>query len=147
MRTIAMSSLDTIRLDLEDGSTTDGEICPKEDIGLIDTELYPLGSLLHTSDPIDGDLRVRSHECEEIEVCLHISPIDNNGHFLNHICMIVYSSPYELRIGLEVKYSNILHRSTRHNEVLEPHSLEESDLEFREYPIIEYDRILMKYEW
>ncbi len=95
MRTIAMSSLDTIRLDLEDGSTTDGEICPKEDIGLIDTELYPLGSLLHASDPIDGDLRVRPHECEEIEIRLYISSIDYNGHLLNHICMIVYPSPYK----------------------------------------------------
>ena len=85
MRTIAMTSLDTICLDLEDRSSSYGNICSEKDIGLIDSELYPLGSLLYSTDPIDRDLRMRLHEGEEIEARLHILAIDNHGHLLNHI--------------------------------------------------------------
>ena len=93
MRTIAMTSLDTICLDLEDRSPSYGYVCSEKDIRLIDSELYPLGSLLYSTDPIDRDLRVRPHEGKEIETRLHILAIDDDGHLLNHICMIVYPRP------------------------------------------------------
>ena len=146
MRTIAMASLDTICLDLENRSTPDGEISAEEDIGLINTEMDPLRSLLHSTDPIDRDLRMRLHEGEEIEARLHILAIDNHGHLLNHICMIVYPRPYECGSRLEVKYSSIIHGYTRHDEILELHSLEYRDLEFSQDTIIEYDGIFVDCE-
>ena len=88
-----MTSLDTICLDLEDRSPSYGYVCSEKDIRLIDSELYPLGSLLYSTDTIDRDLRVRPHEGEEIETRLHILAIDDDGHLLNHICMIVYPRP------------------------------------------------------
>ncbi len=62
VRAIAMPSLDTVRLDLEDRTTTHRDICPEEDIRLIDTEVDPLRILLHSTDSIDGDLRMISEE-------------------------------------------------------------------------------------
>jgi hypothetical protein len=67
MSTIAMASLDTVSLDLENRSTTDRNIFSEENIRLIDTQMDSFRSFLDTTDTIDGYLGIIPEECEEIE--------------------------------------------------------------------------------
>lgn len=137
-----MASLDAIGLDLEYRSTAESDISSEEDIGLIDSEVDSLRSFLHSSDPIDRDMSMISREREERESGIHITSLDYDGQLLNHRCLIIYSCPYEYPSGGYMEPSHIVPRSARCEEILELHSLGESEIDLRHTPIIVDDRIL-----
>lgn len=136
-----MTSLDTIRLDLEHRSTTYWDILSEEDIRLIHTQMDTLWSLLDTSYTIDRYFGIIPEECEEIERCFHIISVYDYGHFLNHICMYIYPCPYKYRARCDMENTNIFSWRFWDREVLYFHIFRDRKMDFFFDSIIEDNSI------
>ncbi len=141
VRTITVSSLDTVGLDLENWTTTYWDICPEEDIRLIDTEVDPLRPLLDSTDAIDRDTHMISEEREEGEWCFYILTIHDDGQFLNHICMVVYPRPYKCCITPDTENSGIIGWLRWYDKVPEFQPLRNGDRQIWKCSIVENYRI------